>query len=499
MRRAAARALVHLLAAAVVVTGCSTTGETRRAAATPQPSRANAQPAPQTAVGHWRITGNGSGSIAGFASATSVQPGDPLNVYVSTTARTFSLQVFRMGWYGGREGTLVETLADLPGAAQRPAQLVGPRHMVVAPWRPSAALDTSALQPGDYLLRLVATGGGKSFVPLTVRAPSAAGTVVLVSPVTTWQAYNTWGCCDLYSGADGAFATRSRAVSFDRPYAAENGAAEFLTRELPVLAEAERLRLPLDYVTDVDLDRDPHLLDGARAVISMGHDEYWSPAMRRAVTAARDAGVNVAFLGANAVFRRIRFEDSRLGPDRVEVDYKIADEDPELGHHNATVTSDWPDPPDPQPENVLTGESYGCFSQVRMPATISDPSSPLFRGTGVRNGTKLPGLLGPETDRVFPDMPGPAAVDLLMHSPFPCPLGLASYADTTYYTTASGSGVFDSGTESWVCAVGGVCADPTTARVVRRVTDNLLELFATGPAARVAPVHDNVRDIYAKH
>jgi hypothetical protein len=42
-------------------------------------------------------------------------------------------------------------------------------------------------------------------------------------------------------------------------------------------------------------------------VISLGHDEYWSPAMRHTVEGARDAGTNLAFLGANAVYWRVRF------------------------------------------------------------------------------------------------------------------------------------------------------------------------------------------------
>ena len=45
---------------------------------------------------------------------------------------------------------------------------------------------------------------------------------------------------------------------------------------LPVVALAERLKLPLAYADDIDLERDPHLLDGATGVISMGHDEYYS-------------------------------------------------------------------------------------------------------------------------------------------------------------------------------------------------------------------------------
>jgi hypothetical protein len=346
------------------------------------------------------------------------------------------------------------------------------------------------------LLRLDARDGTKSFVPLAVRAPSAAGTVVLVSPVTTWEAYNRWGCCDLYAGANGSFATRSRAVSFDRPYTAEDGAGEFITRQLPVLAEAERLRLRLDYVTDVDLDRDPHLLDGAKAVITMGHDEYWSPAMRAAVTAARDAGTNVAFLGANAVYRRIRFDRSALGPDRVEVDYKIAGEDPMLTVDKPAVTSDWAQPPDPQPESTLTGESYGCFTNTRTPAVVTEPTNPLLAGTGLTAAAKLPGVVGAETDRVLPGAPRPPRLEILMHSPFPCPQGFASYADTTYYTAASQAGVFDSGTQSWVCAMSAGCADAATARTIQRITDNLLTVFAHGPAGAVVPAKDNTARVY---
>jgi hypothetical protein len=74
--------------------------------------------------------------------------------------------------------------------------------------------------------------------------------------------------------------------------------------------------------TSMDLDRDSSLARQARAVVSLGHDEYWSPAMRDTMTAARDAGVNVAFLGANACFRRIRFQPGQLGDAREVVCYR---------------------------------------------------------------------------------------------------------------------------------------------------------------------------------
>ncbi len=69
---------------------------------------------------------------------------------------------------------------------------------------------------------------------------------------------------------------------------------------------AERLGPPAGLPHGMDIASDPHSLDGASALISPGHDEYWSPEERAIVTAARDRGVNLAFLGANAMFRRTR-------------------------------------------------------------------------------------------------------------------------------------------------------------------------------------------------
>ena len=60
--------------------------------------------------------------------------------------------------------------------------------------------------------------------------------------------------------------------------------------------------------------------------------------MRRGVEEARNRGVNVAFLGANAVFRHIRLEDSAVGPLRHEVAYKSAKEDPLFGRETCLQT-----------------------------------------------------------------------------------------------------------------------------------------------------------------
>ncbi|HEV7192558.1 MAG TPA: N,N-dimethylformamidase beta subunit family domain-containing protein, partial [Jatrophihabitantaceae bacterium] len=407
----------------------------------------------------WQISATASGGVAGFADRTSVLPGQSVRIFVSTTAATFVVHAFRMGWYRGVEGRLTWTSNPVAGK-QQPAAVESAKatRTMTAPWTPSLTIATTGWEPGHYLLRLDTSSHHASFVPLTVRAASAAGTVVLISPVTTWQAYNLWGCCNLYEGGDGAFASRSRAVSFDRPYASNDGSSEFIDRELPVLAEAERLHLPLDFITDVDLEADPHVLDGARGVISMGHDEYWSPTMRAVVTAARDAGTNLAFLGANSVFRRIRFASTSVGPDRLEIDYKIASEDPLYGHDNSAVTADWPAAPGAAPESSLLGAQYGCFpGRTRVDGVIADPANWLFAGTHVTMGEHLTGLVGPETDAVQLGYPTPRPIEVLMHSPTQCPHNSPSHADVTYYVARSGAGVFDAGTIDWTCIVGSSC------------------------------------------
>jgi hypothetical protein len=324
---------------------------------------------------------------------------------------------------------------------------------------------------------------------LVVRTASARGAVVLVNANTTWQAYNHWGGYSLYRGPTGGDGDRARAVSFDRPYDYGAGAGDFIGAELPLLALAERLGLPLAYATDVDLHRDPHLLDGARAVISLGHDEYWSPAMRSHVTLARDRGTNVAFLGANAIYRKIRFAATPLGGHRQQISYKDASDpisDP------AQVTTQWRAAPSSDPESTLTGALYQC-NPVRADMIITEADHWLLAGLNLPAGTRLPGLVGSEYDRVDLTAPTPRPIEVVAHSRLSCH-GEADHSDVAYYTTPSGAGVINVGTSDWIAAL--YSRDPDIRRIVRGITTTLLTTFATGPAGRAHPARDNTAKYY---
>jgi hypothetical protein len=448
----------------------------------------------------WRITRLGpSEAIQGWTDQVSAANGERVRLYVSTTAGRFQVEAYRMGWYGGLGARLVWRSQPVVGRHQAPPTLSPGTNMVAARWRPSLTIAIgSDWPPGVYLLKLVAASGQR-YVPLTIRDDTSRAALAVMNAVTTWQAYNRWGGRNQYVGPDGRLETRSRVVSFDRPYDG-NGAGEFLGNEYPLVRLVESLGLEVTYWTNIDLHRHPERLLAHRALVSLGHDEYWSTRMRRGAEAARGDGVNLAFLGANAVYRHIRLEPSAIGRHRQQVNYKpwSVGDDPAWKTDPSQVTTDWRRPPLNDPESRLLGAQYEC-NPVHADGVVAAPSSWLFAGTGVAAGTRLPGLVGDEYDRVQPQAPRPGGVEVLLHSPVRCSGAAvrgASFADTTYYTAQSGAGVFNAATSSWVCQLSRACAKPrrsaVTARVVGTVTVNLLRVFASGPAGQRHPSRSNL-------
>ncbi|WP_343043581.1 N,N-dimethylformamidase beta subunit family domain-containing protein [Streptomyces harbinensis] len=432
----------------------------------------------------------------------------PVRVHPGTRHR---VSAYRIGWYDGAQARRVWRSEPLPGAVQQEPAFFPTTHTVRADWERGPVVSTEGWPEGAYLLRLDAEGGagGQRYVPLVVRSSEAAGRTVLMHAPATWQAYNLWGGYNLYEGKDGDYRTRALVVSFDRPYD-KDGAEKFMVYERAAVVLAERLNLPLAYTTGLDVDRDPGVLDGAAQVVILGHDEYMTPAQRAHLTRARDAGTNIAILGANTCFRRVRLDPTPLEPPhtgdrRIVACYKSAyTEDPHHGHQDALVTTDFRAAPAPDPESSLTGVLYEGYP-VDAPYVVHRPEHWAFEGTGVRAGDSFPHLVGVEYDRVTPEAPTPEGIEIVAHSPLVCN-GTASHQDSAYYTVPSGAGVFATGTMRWVEALmagtdengANHGMDARTGRFVTRVTENILRTFAAGPAAESHPAHGNAPEIYGE-
>jgi hypothetical protein len=412
---------------------------------------------------------------------------------VSTSEPAFRVRAYRIGAYRGGTARLVWSSGWVAGEAQRQPRFSAYRtRTIVAPWHRSLVADTYTWPSGFYVLRLTTRSGWDHQVPYVVSSRATRDTVVLGVPVLTWQAYNLWGGYSLYQSLSGD--QRAHAVSFDRPYFGVGGFNDFRTSVVPLVVRAEAAHVPLSYVANVQLDRQPGLLRGARAYVSLGHDEYWTPGMRRAVERARAGGTNLAFLGANTAYWRVRLGRSTIGRDRLVVGYRSdATADPAASTEPDAATARFRDDPAPWPEDSLTGMLYECYP-ADADYRVVTPGWWGFRGTGVREGTTFPLLVGNEADRVYPGPTSPRRLQVLSHSSYSCG-GVPTTAQSVYFTTASGAAVFTAGTLRWGCAQWDVCDKPLGARTqafVRRVTTNVLREFARGPAGRRHPAHPNV-------
>jgi len=438
--------------------------------------------------------------IEGFTDRVSATRGETVRLFVRSPAPSFTALAYRTGFYGGAGARLIWQSARTP-VPRQPDAVVDRRTRMVdcSHWTPtlSVAVDDD-WPPGQYLFKLVPATGSATFVPFVVRDDSRASDVLIVSDVTTVQAYNTWGGHSLYGDADGDPAQRATVVSFDRPYNrgwAQCGAVLGDTFNVGMLAES--LGLDVSYSTSIDQHARPERMRRHKVIVSGAHDEYYSLEMRDGLEAARDRGVNIVFLGANAVYRRIRLEASPLGPLRHQVNYRSAAADPLHGVDPERVTTSWREPPAARPESALTGSYYESNEPgLSYPMVIVDPTAWVFAGTNVTAGQTWPAMVREEYDRVTPSAPTPPDLQVLAHSPLVC-RGRRSYSDMTYYTTPSGAGVLNVGTLQFEPHLGPVGAPAdTNARnpdlQIRRMMANVLTELSRGPAGWRHPARPNL-------
>jgi hypothetical protein len=381
-------------------------------------------------------------------------------------------------------------------------------------WQASTTISiTPAFVPGDYLLKLVGSADEQSYVPLTVRDDSSHAAYLVKNDVYTWEAWNPYGGYDFYAGVGQCpsnvypLCTRARIVSFDRPYGYGGGAGDFLGSEYPLVRFAEQHGLDVTYATDTDVEGNPGLLLNHRVLLSLGHDECWSLQERKAAEAAEHRGVNMVFFAASPILRHVRPEPSPLGANREVVDYRDATSDPLNGKVDPLeVTGNtWSSPPADWSEVPFVGEAYSGYLRPGVPNeafVVADAGAWIFKGTGLHDGSTIPGVLATDFDQVEPGA-GPSDLEVFGHSPIDRALAQTSrgapFSDMTYYSdTSSQAGVFDSGINSWIPALS-ACAEahgscPTVA--IDQMTGNLLALFGQGPAGRFAPSVPNVRAFY---
>ena len=407
-----------------------------------------------------------------------------------TGARTF--QALRVGWYGGSGARLVWKSKPIKLKMQKMPIVKKAERMVETKWKKTLSFTVGKdWVPGFYLIVSVSPRGAiESIAPLIVRSPLASSKLVLVHSTLTWAAYNTYGGRSLYLGPGGSIVSRrlerSRIVSLDRPI--EGSGALHLDRDGITLVQfLEKEGLNIDQVSDVDLHMWPSISTHYNGIVFSGHAEYFTRRMFDTITADRNQGINLAFLGANNAYWQTRLGSSPIGQNRHVIVYRKTTEDPVT--ENKQVTVEFQDPHVNTPPNLLTGTNtngvhvYGNLKVVKIPRWLK-----------ISKNASINGISGDtEVDASVHNAAQPANIHVLFTGKmeFRDP-GLSPgdevtkfekipIQETVWFTTPSGAAVFDAGLTTWACNLLPSCEShavgPATEKTMQSVTSQILTLW----------------------
>ena len=326
-----------------------------------------------------------SSAIEGFVCSQSVYPGDSVDIMVSLDPPgRFTIDIYRMGYYGGTGGRHMGRLGPFQGDTQ-PVPMMTVERLRECAWESCTTLTIPSDWPsGVYLGKLTRDEfyGAQSYVIFVVKERRRSDILWQLSDLT-WQAYNRWpGNDSIYN--DGTpevwYAGSNVRVSFDRPYAKfctildgtlSVGSGEFLLWEHPMAFWLEQQGHDVTYCSNVDLEQDPEVLERCRVMLSVGHDEYWSRTMFDEAAKARDDGMSIAFFSGNSVYHEIEFYDSSVtgAPSRAFARrQRFEDEETLMGVKSL-------------------GVGYGDW-------TVTRPDHWVLEGTGMEAGDAVRGLIG---------------------------------------------------------------------------------------------------------
>jgi hypothetical protein len=296
---------------------------------------------------------------------------------------------------------------------------------------------------GLYFAVVSAPGRRSGRIPLVVR-PSRLGEkrVLVVLPTNTWEAYNFRGGDSWY------FDPRVHVVDLTRPFLSPGYPPHYAGYDLGFQVWLAKHDKHPDVISDDDLDAVASGAVLARdydLVVFPGHEEYVTAHMYDVIQRYRDLGGNLAFLSANNFF------------------YKVI-------HSGNRITGRWRWRDLGRPEAKLIGAQYVDWNHMiykNHPYTVTgvEMAPWLFRGTGLRDGSTIPGTFGIEIDARNPVSPRGTRILARIPNEF----GPGKTAEMTYYETPRGAKVFDAGTINF----GGAARRPVVAKLLENLWNRL--------------------------
>ena len=461
--------------------------------------------------------------IEGYCSQTSVKAGDTLKVMVSTNpVSEFSLEIFRTGYYGGDGARSMKKFESIQGITQADPE-IGENRLRECKWKPSVEFVipddwlsgvylgklTTKRVDGVYQSRLTGKEGLQSYVIFIVRDERPCDLLFQCSDMT-WQTYNSWpdDRWSLYHNDKNGYQRNGRKkwstnqndtgwVSFDRPYAnfcqdhlvdrpSSVGSGEFLLWEFPLSYWIEQQGYDVSYISNIDTHKYASRLLRTKGFISVGHDEYWTREMYDNVSAARDAGVNLAFLSGNSVWGVVPLLPSNEGqPYRImrREGVFVGEEIYSLFLQKTKAKHKYPAGPDGA---LLMGGRMVADGiwPPGGPWVCTKPDHWLYKGTNMKKGDAINGIIGWEWHH-YPATHLPGHVVVANSTPVrPNGKALGQHSGT-FYDGPKDNIVFNAGTIWWAQ---GLSSPP----------GHVLPGKTQGPDQRVQRMMANVFDRFIK-
>ncbi len=341
--------------------------------------------------------------IEGYCTRTSAAAGEKIGFCVSADpASAFSIDVYRLGYYGGTGGRLMKSFGPFDGKPQA-TPAVGEKRLRECAWEPCVSFEVPKdWLSGVYLAKLSATKHRyQSYCTFIVRDDRSAD-ILFQCATNTWQAYNKWP--ETHSLYDNDRPDKKPLVSgirasFDRPYAkypqvTDNplslGSGEFLLFEFPFAYWLEQHDYDVTYCANEDVHNSLETITRRKVFLSVGHDEYWSRKQYDNCMEAVKRGVNFGFFSGNSCCFVTPFSPSSSKvPNRViERVGRYGGIRPGEEKWMADLSEEAPN------ESTLIGAQTVTPFNGSGDWICTKPDHGMFAGTGMKKGEKIPGLVG---------------------------------------------------------------------------------------------------------
>jgi PKD repeat protein len=359
-----------------------------------------------TGTSAWQVN-DYSQSLGGFTTKTSVDLGESVTLKIArngpvSPTRTVNIAVYRMGYYDGLGGRLVNSASNVAINNNFECEPMDSATGEVdcGNWKSTYTIPANAFPAsGVYLAKLTASTGDETQVVFTVRDDDHQPTsrLLYVLPIASYQAYNLFGGKSLYFGTEGgntaAGTSRAVKVSFNRPFSQAGAHLNWFTGpDYDMLFWLEKQGYDVAYTDDVQVHSNPAELLNHDVAVIPGHSEYWSEQEFKAFLAARNAGVNIASFSANTAYWKVRYEDGA----RTLVCYKTVEGAGWTGS-GALSDNDW----GPDGVKGTADDALGLDGKAGTADDNPQNSTTTFRD----NGAPPSDPNAPTGGRVGPDMP----------------------------------------------------------------------------------------------